>query len=305
MHKKLAMVLSVTLVLLGCQQEPLEETQKENGNEYMDMDEGLLSSANVLNVAHRGASGHAPEHTMASYEMGEEMGADYIEIDLQMTRDGELVAMHDEDVSRTTDGVGDVGDFTLAEIKRLDAGSWFNQAHPDDADPSYQNERVLNLDDIFDTFGKDANYYIETKYPEKSPNMVQKLLETLEAHHLLNDNDVDEGQVLIQSCSKESLKKIHARHDSIPLIQLICFDSKGGLLYGQLDEISDYAVGIGINHHYISRDYVQKVRRKGLLLHPFTVNEKSDMKRLIDWGATGFFTNYPDRLNEVLDGMKE
>ena len=82
----------------------------------------------IANVSHRGASGHAPEHTLISYDMGEKMHGDYIELDLQMTKDGQLIAMHDEKVDRTTDGTGFVKDMTLAEIKELDAGSWFNEA---------------------------------------------------------------------------------------------------------------------------------------------------------------------------------
>jgi len=89
-----------------------------------------LTDNKTLNVAHRGASGYAPEHTLLSYELGESMKGDYIEIDLQMTKDGELIAMHDETLDRTTNGTGLVKDYTLEEIKQLDAGSWFNEKYP-------------------------------------------------------------------------------------------------------------------------------------------------------------------------------
>ena len=81
-------------------------------------------------IAHRGASGYAPEHTFNSYDKSHrELGASYIEIDLQRTKDGHLVAMHDETVDRTTNGHGRVEDYTLDELKKLDAGSWFNKQH--------------------------------------------------------------------------------------------------------------------------------------------------------------------------------
>lgn len=301
MVKKLPTILLLILVLFGCQQETPEKTEKGNN---IEINSGLLSPDNVLNIAHRGASGHAPEHTMAAYEMGEEMGADYIEIDLQMTEDDELIAMHDEDVSRTTDSEGEVGHFTLEDMTGLDAGSWFNQAHPSKAQTVFQDEHVLSLEEIFDRFGHDANYYIETKFPETSPNMVDELFATLEKHDLLDDT-MDDGHVLIQSCSKDSLKEVHERDDTIPLIQLVCFGSIPDTIDKELADISEYAIGIGANHKYLSKEYVQRVRDAGLLMHPYTVNQKSDMKRLLDWGATGFFTNYPDRLNDVLEEMDE
>ena len=75
--------------------------------------------ADITNVAHRGASGYAPEHTITSYKIGEQMHGDYIEVDLQMTKDGKLIAMHDETLDRTTNGTGRVKDYTLEEIKQL------------------------------------------------------------------------------------------------------------------------------------------------------------------------------------------
>lgn len=80
-----------------------------------------------LIIGHRGASGYAPEHTIEAYQLAAEMGADYLEIDLQQTKDGELVAMHDETVDRTTNGKGLVKSYSLKELQQLDAGSWFRK----------------------------------------------------------------------------------------------------------------------------------------------------------------------------------
>ena len=92
-----------------------------------------------------------------------ELGASYIEIDLQRTKDGHLVAMHDETVDRTTNGSGRVEDYTLAELKKLDAGSSFNEQNPQLAKDSYKGATVPTLDEILTRYGTDANYYIETK----------------------------------------------------------------------------------------------------------------------------------------------
>src|SRR5690625_2157302 len=157
------------------------EMELDKENEAQDVvqqvdEESLLSPNRVLNIAHRGASGHAPEHTLISYETGEEMISDYIEIDLQMTLDGELIAMHDSDVSRTTDGQGLVKDLTLEDIKILDAGTWFNDENPDLAQPVFSNLRIPTLDEVIEKFGTDANYYIETKTPEEYPSMMRELI---------------------------------------------------------------------------------------------------------------------------------
>ncbi|MEB9303030.1 glycerophosphodiester phosphodiesterase family protein, partial [Bacillus cereus] len=102
-----------------------------------------------LNIAHRGASGHAPEHTFASYDLVKKMKADYLELDIQLTKDSQLIAMHDTAVDRTTNGTGEVRDKTLSEIKSLDAGSWFNKAYPEKAKQEYVGQKVPTLEEIF------------------------------------------------------------------------------------------------------------------------------------------------------------
>lgn len=259
-------------------------------------------SKDVLNVAHRGASAYAPEHTIPSYQLGDEMKGDYIEIDLQMTKDGHLIAMHDERLDRTTNGTGRVEDHTLAEIKELDAGSWFNEANPEHAKPEYEGLKVPTLDEVLDRFGPNKKYYIETKAPDVYPGMEEKLLETLERHGLLTEKKLAKEHVLIQSFSQDSLLKVHDMNPDIPLIQLLSYQAPAKIDDAKLDYIETYAIGVGPNFDQIDRQYVQKVRSHDLEIHPYTVNEKEDMRKLIAWGVTGMFTNHPDRLHEVLKG---
>ncbi len=258
-----------------------------------------MNTNKLANVAHRGASGHAPEHTIPSYKLGDEMKGDYIEIDLQMTKDGELIAMHDESVDRTTNGTGLVKDYTLEEIKQLDAGSWFNEKYPEKAKKSYEGLQVPTLEEVIQTFGKDARYYIETKSPEVYPGMEKELLRVLEKYKLTGVNERS-SKVLIQSFSKESLLKMEDLNPNLPLVQLISYKEQATISDEELNELTEYAVGVGMSYTKIDEDYVQQVRNAGLHIHPYTVNEKEDMERLLDWGVTGMFTNYPDRLNEVL-----
>ncbi len=251
----------------------------------------------IVNVAHRGASGYAPEHTLVSYAMGEKLHGDYIEIDLQMTKDGQLIAMHDESVNRTTNGDGLVKDMTLNQIKQLDAGSWFNEAYPTYAKPEYRGLKVPTLEEVFKKFGKNKKYYIETKSPDVYPGMEKELL------RLINKYKVNKKFLLVQSFSPESLKEMHKLDSSIKLIQLISYKENAVITDDQIATVKEYAVGLGPNHTYLNKEYVQKVVNSGLALHPYTVNDKVRMKTLIDWGVTGMFTNFPDLLHQVKKGL--
>lgn len=251
----------------------------------------------IVNVAHRGASGYAPEHTLVSYAMGEKLHGDYIEIDLQMTKDGQLIAMHDESVNRTTNGDGLVKDMTLNQIKQLDAGSWFNEAYPTYAKPEYRGLKVPTLEEVFKKFGKNKKYYIETKSPDVYPGMEKELL------RLINKYKVNKKFLLVQSFSPESLKEMHKLDSSIKLIQLISYKENAVITDDQIATVKEYAVGLGPNHTYLNKEYVQKVVSSGLALHPYTVNDKVRMKTLIDWGVTGMFTNFPDLLHQVKKGL--
>lgn len=116
-----------------------------------------LKEESLLIIAHRGASGYAPESTLASFRLANKMNADYLEFDVQMTKDGELVVFHDAKVDRTTNAKGELKQYTLKQLKELDAGSWFNE--------KYQGEKVLTVREVFEAFGNRTNYFIEIKNP--------------------------------------------------------------------------------------------------------------------------------------------
>src|SRR3954468_23083058 len=110
----------------------------------------------VLVIAHRGASGHAPENTLAAFRRAVALGATFIETDLQLSRDARFVAIHDDTVNRTTNGQGKVHDLSLAELRRLDAGSWFGS--------EYAGERIPTLEEILEFSKKnDVVFYLELK----------------------------------------------------------------------------------------------------------------------------------------------
>lgn len=253
-------------------------------------------------IAHRGASGYAPEHTFASYDMSHyQMKADYIEIDLQMTKDHQLVAMHDETVDRTTNGTGRVGEMTLSQIKALDAGSWFNEKYPALAKKEYVGLKVPTLKQILKRYGNKANYYIETKSPEVYPGMEKALIKTLKKQGLLKKGKLKQGHVMIQSFSKESLLKVQQLNPSIPLIQLTDKGVIPALSDAQLNEIKQYAVGIGPNYKDLTAENTQNLKKHGFIVHPYTVNTEADMRRMNSYGVDGLFTNYADVYKRIVN----
>jgi glycerophosphoryl diester phosphodiesterase len=247
----------------------------------------------VIVIGHRGASGYAPEHTFASWDLALEMGVDYIEQDLQMTSDGVLVVMHDPALDRTTSGTGEVIRHTLAEVQQLDAGSWF--------DPKFADARVPSLREVFERYGNRANYYIETKNPEEAPGMEEKLLELINEFGL-RAGAVERWQVLIQSFSRDSLLKVQRMDEKLPLIQLIPKEFTSDDIQRVLPDIRGYAVGIGPSRVSVDAALVEAAHVHGLHVHPYTVNEVPEMRRLIDAGVDGMFSDYPDRLRAVLVG---
>lgn len=143
-------------------------------------------------IAHRGASFDAPESTAAAYKLARDLGADYLEMDLQRSKDGVLFALHDNNLQRTTDVASKFPErkdspanaFTMAELKTLDAGSWFNQAYPDRARASYVGLKILTLDEIIDIAQSNPQHkpglYIETKEPQQFPGIEHDLKEKLQ-----------------------------------------------------------------------------------------------------------------------------
>lgn len=240
----------------------------------------------MIIIGHRGASGYAPEHTLPSYDRALAIGVDYIEQDLQMTSDGVLVTMHDPTLDRTTNGTGPVIERTLAEVKQLDAGSWFA--------PEFAGTTVPTLRELFERYGKSANYYIETKNPEDAPGMEEALLALLEEFDL-RAAAIERWQVLIQSFSRESLLKIRKLDPKLPVIQLIPKEYDSAAIRAQLDSIRSYAVGIGPSRLSVDAALVDAVHAHGLAIHPYTVNDPADIALMKHLEVDGIFTDYPDR----------
>lgn len=240
----------------------------------------------VWNIAHRGASGHAPENTLAAYRLAAEMGAKFIETDLQVTRDTWIVALHDPTVNRTTNGRGHISMMTLAELRALDAGAWFEGA----GGRSFAGERVPELSEIL-AFAREADvsFYLELKTSE-SWTMERSL-----AGALASSGELARATVIsFDPAVLLSLRRIE------PMAMTGMLVERAGL-----DSI-DRAVSVGARQilpraNRITAELIEAARRADLKLVAWTVNEPEEMRTLITKGVDGIITDFPDRLATVLE----
>ena len=242
-------------------------------------------------VGHRGASGYAPETTIASYRMAIQMGADYVETDVHRSRDGVLVAIHDAEISRTTNGKGFVADHTLAELQALDAGSWFNTAFPEKARPDYIGLRVPALQEVMGVVQESsAGLLIELKDPERyQPDLESALLSLIRSSPM-------ENRIRVLSFSANSLRKIKELDASVPTVFLVAKPNNNPV-QATLEIPADE---LGILHTQLTSALVEEAHRSGILISVWTVDQPEDMKRMIAMGVDRITTNYPDRLIRLL-----
>jgi glycerophosphoryl diester phosphodiesterase len=231
----------------------------------------------VLVIAHRGASGHAPENTLAAFKKAVTLGATFIETDLQLSRDARFVAIHDATLNRTTDGQGAVHDMTLAELRRLDAGTWFGS--------EYTGERIPTLEEIL-VFSKknDVVFYLELK-PGGSWGGEHALIGALR-----ESGEIPRSVVISFDASVVlNLRKIE------PTLMT-------GLLYdGQIENPLEEAVEVGARQLLVRGDLVTPAlltgaRKKDLQVVCWTVNHPAHMRMLMAAEIDGIMSDYPDRL---------
>jgi glycerophosphoryl diester phosphodiesterase len=260
-------------------------------------------SSPVLVIGHRGASGLAPEHTYASYDLARRQGADYLEQDAQMTADGVLVSLHDATLDRTARGdaancTGPVSSKTLAQLLTCDMGSWFNEAHPDLARPEYVGQRIPVLSDVFARYRRGVSFHVEVK--DTSPATDRELLRLLDEHGLTQPAR-DDWRVLIQSFSPTDLALVHALDPALPTVQLLAgLPPAGPAQDAALSAVATYAVGIGPSSDLVDEALVEAAHAVCLQVQPYTVDDPQELRSLVTAGVDGVFTNRPDVLNDVL-----
>lgn len=241
----------------------------------------------VLTIAHRGASGYAPENTMAAFEKSVEMKADLFEIDVQMSKDGEIVVIHDTSVDRTTNGTGMVKELTLDELRNLDAGSWFGE--------KFAGEKIPTLDEVLDTYRGKSGILIEIKSPALYPGIEQKIATKLKERNMHKPNN---NKIIVQSFNHESVQTFHSILPSVPVGVLVGYSSEG-ISRKKMKSFSSYADYVNPSKKMVTEDLVERVHDNGMDIHPWTVRSKESAESLMDAEVDGIITDYPDYVSKI------
>jgi len=237
-----------------------------------------------LNIAHRGASGHAPENTLAAFDKAVEMKADFFELDVQMSKDGHLVVIHDTTVDRTTDGTGRVKDLTLEELKRLDAGSWFG--------PEFAGERIPTLEEVLDRYRGKIGILIEIKEPSLYPGIEEKVAKALEERNMHRPKN---GKVIVQSFGHETVKNFHRILPSVPVGVLLSYgDYPDGVTDEELAAFADYADYVNPSQLLVDENLVRRIHSLGMKITPYTIRTQEEADRMIAAGVDGIITDFPE-----------
>jgi glycerophosphoryl diester phosphodiesterase len=274
-----------------------------------------------INVAHRGASAYAPEHTLAAYRLALAQGADYVEQDLAVTKDGVLVCIHDPTLERTTNveelfpdrattvtwegktrpRTWLVNDFTLAEIKTLDAGSWFN--------PTFAHERIPTFAEAIALVRGKAGIFPELKTPEvyegRNVDFERLVFRALEEHGLRGPKSDPKTPVILQTFSEASAKRLATLGIGVPVVLLLS-NGKGWESPAKVKEWKAYVQGLGPSKDVVLANpkLVQWAHDEGMTVVPYTfrsanagkfANVKAEMDHfLYTLGVDGLFTDNPD-----------
>lgn len=265
----------------------------------------------VLNIAHRGARSLAPENTLLAAEKGLALGADLWELDVAVTQDGELVVLHDDTLERTSNATTvfpgrfsyAVWTFTLAELRQIDFGSWYVEKDPFGQikagavtaaeTAGFKNVPIPTLREALE-FTRDHNWRvnIEIKDASNTPGdafVVEKVVELVKELDMLD-------RVIISSFNHDYLKRVKAVEPDLVTAALV--DRAVADPLALLEETGAQAYNPGLK--FVDEKTVHAVREAGFDVLVWTVNEDEDMRRLIEWGVSGIFTDFPQRLSAVL-----
>jgi glycerophosphoryl diester phosphodiesterase len=228
--------------------------------------------------AHRGASAHAPENTLAAFQLALEQNADGIELDVKLTADGQVVVIHDPTVDRTTSGHGRVKDLPLTQLRALDAGSSFSE--------KYRAEKIPSLEEVFETLGKRTFINVElTNYNTPHDQLVETVCMLVKQFGL-------QKHVMFSSFLAANLSKARAYLPGVPRGLL----ALNGLI-GAWARSFGFAFGryhaLHPNLKDVTPEQIQRVHRLKRRVHVWTVNAAEDMRRLFGWGVDAIFTDDP------------
>ncbi|MGW5236200.1 glycerophosphodiester phosphodiesterase [Streptomyces nodosus] len=261
---------------------------------------GAVSADGPVVIAHRGASAYAPENTLAAVDKAAAMGFGWVENDVQRTKDGRLVVIHDGTLERTTDvkrlfprrAPWRVKDFTAREIARLDAGNWYG--------PGYAGVRVPTLRQYMRRLSHNhQNLLLEIKNPELYPGIESQTLRLLDQEGWLDPGHL-RNRLIVQSFSADSVRTVHRLRPGVRTAYL------GTPRITELPAYARFTDQINSDRGKLSRPYVSAVHAfkgphaKPLKVFAWTVNGAAEARRMTEMGADGIITNAPDVVRKAV-----
>jgi len=238
-----------------------------------------------LIIAHRGVSAETPENTMSAFRKAIEYGCPFIELDVQLSKDGVPVVVHDPHLKRTSDVGSDVTvqELTLDQIKQLDAGSWFSE--------EFRGERIPTLKEVLEMKRGPTGLMIEIKTPKSGEE--KKLVETVVAVLKKAPQREDEGEILLGSFSPEVVKNVQEIAPDFAVIGI-----------AKEHQTIDAHRALGVTHftlHYplVTAELIEKLHQEGCVVWTYTVNDRATLKKVTEAGVDGVITNDPKEIFKI------
>ena len=272
--RALILFLLLPPIVIGCAEKPKDNMIKQNKH--------------IQVIGHRGASGLAPENTLVSFKKALEFGVDYVELDVHLTKDDSVIVIHDATVDRTTNGKGKVRDLTLEQLKKLDAGSKFNK--------DFVGEKLPLLTEVLQAVNGKSKVMIEIKKGDDYyPGIEKKVLDIIKSNH-------GEKWCEMHTFHDKVLENWLVIDKTIPIYKLLV-GQVGPLYYDDgfkwgsvVDKWKGKGVtGISPKENFASSSFIDKIHKAGMITYIWTVNDETAMKELIEKGADGIISNFPDK----------
>jgi glycerophosphoryl diester phosphodiesterase len=237
-------------------------------------------------IAHRGDKAHAPENTLAAFRMAAEKGAPAIEFDVKLTRDGRVIVIHDQTVDRTSDGRGDVRRLSFTDLRALEAGAWFSEKN--------RGEKIPTLDEVFEEVGRRLHMNVElTNYATPADDLVRSVADIVSKHGV-------QSRVIFSSFFPLNLRKAGAFLPEVPRGLLAWAGWMGSLAR----HVTGRSRGYFALHPHLT-DVTEKLVRgyhaDGKLVNVWTVNRQDDLRRMLELGVDGLFTDDPGAALNLLE----
>jgi glycerophosphoryl diester phosphodiesterase len=253
------------------------------GKKLMKVKGSIHMAYKPLIFAHRGVKSTHPENTMIAFQEAAKVGADGIELDVQLSKDGEVIVIHDETLDRTTTGSGAVLEYTLEELKKVDAGNTFNI--------TFKGEQIPTLREVFE-WAMTNNLLVNV---ELKNDVIQYAQLEEKVIALINEFKLN-NRIILSSFNHQSVAQLSRL--SPELEHGLLYENKGESIIKDIQQSG--ANGFHPDFKWLTKEMVQDVHNAGYVVRPYTVNSMEDVQRMIEYGVDVIITDYPEQAKALL-----